>query len=262
MLMLTVYLLPHGGLLLAFQIPWRFAGCPPGRLDAISKYRPYWKSRATSSGSRRDAKRSTRTSVGCSRTAGCCSRSRSPGGSPAARRAGSTRSASTARTGKAERPARDPAGTRSAPPARRWAAPARRVVARVPDPLEVRRLPAGPARRDQQVPPVLEKQSDQLGIPQGREALHPHVGGLLPHGGLLLAFQIPWRFAGCPPGRLDAISKYRPYWKSRATSSGSRRDAKRSTRTSVGCSRTAGCCSRSRSPGGSPAARRAGSTRS
>ena len=27
--MFTVYLLSHGGVLLSFQSPWRFAGCPP-----------------------------------------------------------------------------------------------------------------------------------------------------------------------------------------------------------------------------------------
>ena len=29
--MLVVYLLPHGGSIWSFQMPWRFAGCVPGR---------------------------------------------------------------------------------------------------------------------------------------------------------------------------------------------------------------------------------------
>jgi hypothetical protein len=29
--MLIVYLLPHGGDRLSFQMPWRLAGCDPGR---------------------------------------------------------------------------------------------------------------------------------------------------------------------------------------------------------------------------------------
>jgi hypothetical protein len=35
--MLMVYLLSHGGLISSFQMPWRFAGCVPGRLLQISR---------------------------------------------------------------------------------------------------------------------------------------------------------------------------------------------------------------------------------
>ena len=35
----------------SFQMPCRLAGCDPGRLQAISRYRPYWNSCSTSSGS-------------------------------------------------------------------------------------------------------------------------------------------------------------------------------------------------------------------
>ena len=35
--MLIVYLLPHGGVMLSFQMPCRFAGCVPGRELAISR---------------------------------------------------------------------------------------------------------------------------------------------------------------------------------------------------------------------------------
>jgi hypothetical protein len=41
--MLIVYLLPHGGSMLSFHRPCRFAGCPPGRELEISRYRPNWK---------------------------------------------------------------------------------------------------------------------------------------------------------------------------------------------------------------------------
>jgi hypothetical protein len=35
--MFDVILLPHGGSIDSFQIPWRFAGWPPGRDDEISR---------------------------------------------------------------------------------------------------------------------------------------------------------------------------------------------------------------------------------
>jgi hypothetical protein len=41
----------QGGRTCSFQIPCRFAGCVPGRLLAIRRYRPYWNSSSTSRGS-------------------------------------------------------------------------------------------------------------------------------------------------------------------------------------------------------------------
>jgi hypothetical protein len=58
--MLIVYLLPHGGDRLSFQMPWRLAGCDPGRELEMRRYRPYWKYSAASAGSPPPAKPLTR----------------------------------------------------------------------------------------------------------------------------------------------------------------------------------------------------------
>src|SRR6516225_6441681 len=62
--MLIVYLLPHGGDMLSFQMPCRFAGCEPGRELEMSRYRPYWKYNAARPGSPPAANPCTRSSVG------------------------------------------------------------------------------------------------------------------------------------------------------------------------------------------------------
>ena len=49
--MLVVYLLSHGGAMLSFQMPCKFAAIVPGRLLPISRYRPNWKYSAASPGS-------------------------------------------------------------------------------------------------------------------------------------------------------------------------------------------------------------------